>query len=64
MDWAIGSIFFLYLVFPLIFHSLNGIRHLWWDAGLGMGIRTVQVTGWSIVLATIAGSTYILSKKK
>ena len=37
----------------LVFHLLNGLRHLAWDAGLGFDIPTTQATGWIVVVGTI-----------
>ncbi len=38
----------------LIYHLLNGVRHLFWDVGHGFEPRTASMTGWIVVLATIA----------
>jgi succinate dehydrogenase / fumarate reductase cytochrome b subunit len=35
------------------FHLLNGIRHLFWDMGKGFEIKTVNKTGWLVVVFTI-----------
>lgn len=38
----------------LCFHLANGIRHLFWDAGLGFEIRTARRSGWAVgVLAVV-----------
>lgn len=37
----------------LFFHLANGIRHLFWDAGLGFELKTTYVSGWVVVAATI-----------
>ena len=37
----------------LFYHLCNGIRHLFWDAGLGMGIKTVYTTGKLVWIATL-----------
>ena len=37
----------------LVYHLLNGIRHLFWDIGRGFELRTVTLTGWAVVAATI-----------
>ena len=38
----------------IFYHLCAGIRYLFWDAGIGMEIRTVNLTGWiTIVLSTI-----------
>lgn len=43
----------------LIYHLLNGIRHLLWDIGWGMDIQTVVKTGY-IVVALAIGLTALL----
>ncbi len=40
-------------VFSLYFHLCNGIRHLFWDVGLGLDIDTTYKTGYAVVAATI-----------
>lgn len=35
------------------FHFLNGIRHLFWDSGLGFEMKTVSATGWSVVIGSL-----------
>lgn len=37
----------------LFYHLLNGIRHLFWDAGLGFSLRATNISGWAVVLGTI-----------
>lgn len=32
------------------YHLLNGIRHLFWDAGKGFEIETARVSGWAVVI--------------
>lgn len=36
----------------LFFHLCNGIRHLFWDAGLGFELDEVYRSGWTVVVAT------------
>lgn len=36
----------------LMFHLLNGIRHLFWDAGWGYEIAQTQASGWAVVVGT------------
>jgi succinate dehydrogenase / fumarate reductase cytochrome b subunit len=40
-------------VFSLYFHLCNGIRHLFWDIGLGLDIDTTYKSGYAVVAATI-----------
>lgn len=47
----------------LFYHLCNGIRHLFWDAGLGMDIRVAYATGRLVWAATVllTGLTWILA---
>ena len=47
----------------LFYHLCNGIRHLSWDIGLGMDIKTVYVTGGLVWTATLllTGLTWLLA---
>jgi succinate dehydrogenase / fumarate reductase cytochrome b subunit len=40
------------LVVAIVYHWLNGIRHLAWDLGVGLDIRKAYASGWTIVAAT------------
>ncbi len=35
------------------FHLLNGIRHLFWDAGMGFERRQSRVSGWLVLAGTV-----------
>ena len=41
------------LVFSLYYHLCNGIRHLFWDMGLGLEITTAYRSGYAVVVATL-----------
>ena len=51
-----GSFFGRLLLFgwtvALFFHLCNGIRHLFWDLGLGFELPAVAWTGWLVLIAT------------
>ncbi len=36
-------------VFCLVYHWLNGLRHLAWDTGWGLKIKEAYATGWLVV---------------
>jgi succinate dehydrogenase / fumarate reductase cytochrome b subunit len=38
----------------LFYHLANGIRHLFWDAGLGFELTTMRRSGWAVVAASVA----------
>ena len=39
--------------FSLFFHMCTGIRHLFWDIGIGFSLRAVSISGWMAVIAAI-----------
>lgn len=41
-------------LFAFSYHFLNGIRHLFWDAGYGFKLSNVRKTGWMVVLGSAA----------
>ena len=43
----------------LIYHALNGVRHLSWDRGIGLTIPAVYRSGWIVLLLTV-GITALL----
>jgi len=49
----IGNIILFGFTFALFYHLCNGIRHLFWDAGLGLDLKTVYASGWSVLAASI-----------
>jgi len=38
----------------LVYHLLNGIRHLLWDAGWGFEIPEFYRTGWTVAVLSVA----------
>jgi succinate dehydrogenase / fumarate reductase cytochrome b subunit len=40
--------------FCLLYHLLNGLRHLLWDVGYGYEIPKVYATGWTVVALSVA----------
>ena len=48
----LGMLMLLGWTFAFFFHLCNGIRHLFWDAGLGFELRTAYASGWAVVAAS------------
>lgn len=40
--------------FALFFHLCNGIRHMFWDAGMGLELSAVYASGWTVAAAAAA----------
>ncbi len=53
-----GRLLVLGLVFALLFHLCNGVRHLVWDMGYGFALDTTTITGWLVVVLTLLGTIY------
>ena len=37
----------------LMFHLLNGIRHLVWDLGHGFEVKTATTSGWTVIILAV-----------
>lgn len=47
-------------LFCLYFHLFNGIRHLFWDIGLGFEISSMYKSGWFVVFCTLLMTAFTL----
>jgi succinate dehydrogenase / fumarate reductase, cytochrome b subunit len=52
-EGPIGLTVLLGWTFAFLFHLLNGIRHLFWDAGRGFERPQRHASGWAAVLGAI-----------
>ena len=50
----LGRLFLFAWTFSFFYHLCNGIRHLFWDAGVGFEIRTAYASGKAVVVASVA----------
>ena len=54
---AIGSplvqVFLFGGVLSFTYHLLNGIRHLFWDAGYGFELRVARRSGWAVAIISV-----------
>jgi succinate dehydrogenase / fumarate reductase cytochrome b subunit len=48
-----GQAMLLAFTFTFFVHLCGGIRHLLWDAGYGFELRTIYVSGWTVVFASV-----------
>ncbi|MGB3553655.1 MAG: succinate dehydrogenase, cytochrome b556 subunit [Jannaschia sp.] len=44
-----GKLVFLGSIWALWYHTLAGIRHLIWDTGHGLELRTAEMLGWGCI---------------
>jgi len=50
----LGRIVVFGCTFAFFLHLCGGIRHLFWDAGYGFDLRSIYVSGWTVVAASVA----------
>lgn len=48
------------LVFSLMYHLFNGVRHLLWDAGWGFEIAQVYATGWTVIALSVVSTALLV----
>ena len=48
-----GRVVVIGFVFSLYYHLCNGIRHLFWDMGMGLEITTTYRSGYAVLIAAI-----------
>lgn len=53
MTTWIGQIVLVGFTFAFFLHLCGGIRHLVWDAGYGFELRSIYVSGWAVVAASV-----------
>jgi succinate dehydrogenase / fumarate reductase cytochrome b subunit len=50
--WA-GRLVLMGMSFAFFFHLGNGVRHLFWDAGLGFEKHQAEWSAWAVVAAAV-----------
>jgi succinate dehydrogenase / fumarate reductase cytochrome b subunit len=54
MTSPLGQIALIGWTMALYFHLCNGIRHLFWDMGIGFTLPVATKSGWAVVLVSAA----------
>ena len=54
-----GQVILFGLVWSALYHALNGVRHLVWDAGHGFTPKTADFSGWLVIFLSIVGAVGI-----
>ena len=49
----LGCLVLLGFTWALFYHLCNGIRHLFWDIGMGFELETARLSGYGVVVASI-----------
>ena len=53
MASLVGKLALFVFSASLVYHFLNGIRHLFWDAGHGMEIRSAYASGYAVLALSV-----------
>ena len=48
-----GQVLLYAWLFSLYYHLCNGIRHLCWDLGLGLDLKTTYATGYAVIASSL-----------
>ena len=54
-----GRLLLAGLVFSLLYHLLNGVRHLFWDIGRGLDLGSAYASGWTVVALSLLGTAAV-----
>ena len=55
----LGRLMLFGWTWALMYHLSNGIRHLFWDAGVGLELPAAQASGYAAVIVSIAATVAI-----
>ena len=53
LQTIVGQLVLLGFSFAFFFHLANGVRHLFWDVGLGFEMRQATASAWFVLIATV-----------
>lgn len=59
MGSIVGQVVLFLLTAGAFYHLANGIRHLVWDAGKGLNVKSANASAWFVIFFT-AGATLVL----
>ena len=56
----VGKLAIAATVFCMFYHLLNGIRHLVWDTGRALDLKTAYTLGWVVLVGTVVLAAALL----
>ena len=60
-DTPIGQLVLFGLIWSLVYHFLNGVRHLAWDLGYGFAKQTAERNSLIVFLLSVIGAVAIFA---
>lgn len=61
MSTWFGELLFALFIVSFFYHLFSGVRHLFWDAGYGFDMETVNRSGWAVVVFTLVATVAYLA---
>ncbi|MDA9062252.1 succinate dehydrogenase, cytochrome b556 subunit [bacterium] len=55
-----GDLVFLLSLWALWYHMLGGLRHLIWDTGRGLELKTAERMGWMMIIGSLLLTAFTL----
>lgn len=49
----LGKLVLFGITVSVFYHLLNGVRHLVWDTGHGLDIKSANLSGWLVLIASL-----------
>jgi len=49
----LGHVMFFGWLFSFVYHFLSGVRHIKWDSGSGIEMKSVYRSGWILILGSV-----------
>tara|TARA_B100000886_G_C20395692_1_gene480263 strand:+ start:232 stop:615 length:384 start_codon:yes stop_codon:yes gene_type:complete len=56
------KIIFILITYGFIYHMMNGIRHLFWDLGIGLSIKFSSISAVFIIILSLIFTFFLTSK--
>jgi succinate dehydrogenase (ubiquinone) cytochrome b560 subunit len=60
LPWVVKALIKVAVAWPVVWHCVNGVRHLTWDTARGFNNSFIMKTGWGAVAATILSVGYMV----
>jgi succinate dehydrogenase / fumarate reductase cytochrome b subunit len=57
----LGLVILFGFAWSLVFHTLNGLRHLYWDTGRGLAPKTAAMTSWLVFGASFVTAALVFA---
>ncbi len=60
LDHLAFKVFLIFVIFSLSYHLANGIRHLFWDLGLGLELKETYASGYLVLAFSVIVTSILI----